>query len=610
VLPVPIRDENTLTGDHSGVIVLIAVNILAVAVWTNDIYYKWGFVPLNPTWYTALTSQFLHGDAVHLLGNMWALWLYGDNLSIKLGKWFVPFYLAGGAAANLMHWMSNRGSIIPCIGASGAVCAVMGGYFVLFPTARLKCIYYYGRGYRIISISAAAFGALYLMLQIIGTLRAPDGVAYDAHVGGLAFGIVIGLLLRLFRPQGDEAIAFSGGRGQAPDNDDSKDAVAAALKAGDEEVAVQRFANAIRADPYLELPENEQLMIADKLVFFGYPHLAKDALNRFLIRHSSSPNFPHASMLLGHLEESSFLDFDAAVQCFRQALAHAGSGEALKKDAEARLKHAETMLKQTFVDPPDNRQKYAIVRETSAVLTARQRKIVWAVTRSDGSSGILLKDASIADSSRMADGLEKSGVAVIVVPTNDLIPLPTAILQTNISSDVGGLTIGRPGGSSISIAWKDCLLIAVYGVAMAESLKKELGVLDAELESVGFVNFNFQSGLTHTPISITPQEYNLKGETLLCLEIISTNPDRRLRWIAQTHLENASEAKDRFYAAVRSLIVDAPNVPVNSGTQAALNGRLSQSCLFESLVEADRYIAWQLQLANYKKRRLRAATYP
>jgi membrane associated rhomboid family serine protease len=142
------------------------------------------------------SSMFLHGGWIHLLGNMWILWIFGDNVEDRLGRTrFVVLYLASGVAASLLHIFTKAGSQLPTIGASGAIAGVMGAYFRFFPTARVETIippFFFGP---IFVFPAVLFLGWWFLLQFFnGALSLGvrgtgfSGVAWWAHVGGFLFG--------------------------------------------------------------------------------------------------------------------------------------------------------------------------------------------------------------------------------------------------------------------------------------------------------------------------------------------------------------------------------------------------------------------------------------
>jgi len=151
-----------------------------------------------------ITSLFLHGGWLHLIVNMWYLWIFGDNVEDRMGHGrFLFFYLLGGIAANLSHIALNLGSTIPSIGASGAIAAVLGAYLVLFPRARIITIVPLFFIFAIRLPAAVVLGAWFVLqlfsgLGSLGVRGTAGGIAYWAHIGGFAFGLVA---VRLFAPR-------------------------------------------------------------------------------------------------------------------------------------------------------------------------------------------------------------------------------------------------------------------------------------------------------------------------------------------------------------------------------------------------------------------------
>ncbi|MCS7242723.1 MAG: rhomboid family intramembrane serine protease [Candidatus Caldatribacterium sp.] len=149
--------------------------------------------PLPPL-LTLITSMFLHGSFFHLLSNMWYLWIFGNNVEDFLGWWrFVLFYLGCGCIAGLSHALAFPTSLIPTVGASGAIAGVMGGYFLLFPGARIITLVFWGFFVQFLRIPAVVFLGFWILLQIfyaMVSLGFPGygGVAWFAHVSGFVAG--------------------------------------------------------------------------------------------------------------------------------------------------------------------------------------------------------------------------------------------------------------------------------------------------------------------------------------------------------------------------------------------------------------------------------------
>jgi len=140
---------------------------------------------------TLFSSMFMHGGWFHLLGNMWFLWLFGDNVEDRLGHLlYAVFYLGGGLAATACHWLGDPLSIVPVIGASGAVAGVLGAYAVTFPWARVHTLVVF---FFITVIDLPALWVLggWFALQLLSAqMDAAGNVAWWAHVGGFAAGFV------------------------------------------------------------------------------------------------------------------------------------------------------------------------------------------------------------------------------------------------------------------------------------------------------------------------------------------------------------------------------------------------------------------------------------
>lgn len=154
--------------------------------------------------YTPLvTNLFLHGGWMHIIGNMWYIWIFGDNIEDRLGHFrFLVFYVLCGIAANLAHIFIDPGSTVPTIGASGAVSGVLGAYLVTFPRAKVLTLVPIFFFLQIIEIPAMLFLGLWFLLQLqygtISLLAAGTNVAWWAHIGGFVAGM---LLIKLFTPR-------------------------------------------------------------------------------------------------------------------------------------------------------------------------------------------------------------------------------------------------------------------------------------------------------------------------------------------------------------------------------------------------------------------------
>jgi rhomboid family protein len=152
-----------------------------------------------PVWLTIFTSMFMHGGVLHIAGNMLFLWIFGNNIEDAMGRLkFLLFYLAGGVVAALAQFAVHTDAVVPTLGASGAIAAVLGGYALLYPRARVVTLIFIVFFVTVITLPALLVLGLWFLLQLLDASSQPltgGGVAYFAHIGGFAFGLLTVKLL-------------------------------------------------------------------------------------------------------------------------------------------------------------------------------------------------------------------------------------------------------------------------------------------------------------------------------------------------------------------------------------------------------------------------------
>ena len=218
----PIRDENPQLQIPYVTYTLIALNVLAwlalqgagVEPSLSASVCSYGLIPAdltgaeinasaafctidgNPDWLTMLSSIFMHGSWMHLLGNMWFLWIFGNNVEDAMGPFrFVVFYLLSGFAASAAQILADVNSPIPMVGASGAIGGVMGAYIVLYPKVHVHMFLFLVVFVRTFAIPAIAMLGYWIVVQIFGAVSSMDasggGVAFWAHIGGFVAGMAL-----------------------------------------------------------------------------------------------------------------------------------------------------------------------------------------------------------------------------------------------------------------------------------------------------------------------------------------------------------------------------------------------------------------------------------
>ena len=215
---IPIRD--TIRAETYPIVnsLIITVNVLFFFVELsqgerlNRFIYIYGLVPARyaipqiSAYFTSgqqvmsfLTFMFLHGGFLHLIGNMWSLYIFGDNVEDRLGHFrYLVFYLLCGLASGVSHLVINWHSKVPTIGASGAIAGVMGAYFILYPRAKVLTLVPIFFFFQFFELPAFVFLGIWFLFQFLsaaGASAQAGGIAWWAHIGGFVFGVIF---LKLF----------------------------------------------------------------------------------------------------------------------------------------------------------------------------------------------------------------------------------------------------------------------------------------------------------------------------------------------------------------------------------------------------------------------------
>jgi membrane associated rhomboid family serine protease len=211
---IPTRDSTLRLSPPIITVSLIVINCVIFIYQTTlpaDMVTGWfksyGLVPNRlfsgepGAWFTFITTLFLHGGLLHLVGNMLYLWIFGDNIEATLGHAkFLLFYLSGGLLAGLTQVLIEPESAIPMVGASGAISGILGAYLIRYPRARVKIFFWFFVIARHFWVPAGYLLGIWFLIQIsngLGSLgfQSQGGVAWFAHIGGFIAGIILLLFL-------------------------------------------------------------------------------------------------------------------------------------------------------------------------------------------------------------------------------------------------------------------------------------------------------------------------------------------------------------------------------------------------------------------------------
>ena len=207
---IPLKDDNPTSGKPIVTYFLIIICVLVFLIQlgsqsykTGQLFYSYGLIPsvlmghdhlptdlyVVPAYITILTSMFMHGGFMHLIGNMLYMWIFADNIEDNLGqKKFLLFYLLTGTCAAMTQVLMDTQSQVPMVGASGAIGGILGAYLINHPNAKVLVLIPFGFFSQLIKIRALYVLGFWFILQFISS---GGGVAYAAHIGGFVSGMIL-----------------------------------------------------------------------------------------------------------------------------------------------------------------------------------------------------------------------------------------------------------------------------------------------------------------------------------------------------------------------------------------------------------------------------------
>ena len=207
---IPLKDDNPtqskpiVTYYLIGIcIVIFIIQLLSTSYRTGTFFYSYGLIPsvllgklqlsenmyIIPSYLTVITSMFVHGGFMHLIGNMLYMWIFADNIEDDLGPVnFFIFYILSGVGAAMTQVLIDTHSQVPMVGASGAIGGILGAYLINYPNAKVLVLIPFGFFSQLIKIKALYVLGFWFVLQFISS---GGGVAYAAHIGGFVSGVIL-----------------------------------------------------------------------------------------------------------------------------------------------------------------------------------------------------------------------------------------------------------------------------------------------------------------------------------------------------------------------------------------------------------------------------------
>lgn len=291
-----LRDYLQMIAKESGVSVRELGRMAQQISHYDLIVFSHGFKPAAPSLFDMFTSMFLHGGLLHLLGNMLFLWIYGDNIEHRLGRWrFLLAYLATGIVAAMGDGLLRMGSGIPSVGASGAISGVLGLYFIWFPRNRVRVwIFLFPLFANVVELPARLVLGFYILinnvLPLILWAGRGEGVSYGAHIGGFVAGTALAFVgdrLIAARPEADVRHRPSG----VPPvvRADAAGRFRQAMQEGRWDLAAELYFTAPHALTRQLLSPWEKIALGHELERHQHPKAALAAYQRALVDHPAGP---------------------------------------------------------------------------------------------------------------------------------------------------------------------------------------------------------------------------------------------------------------------------------------------------------------------------------
>ncbi len=472
---------------------LIGINILIFLLTlerAETVFDSFGFIPAAHFWPGIFTNLFLHGGFLHLIFNMWFLWLFGDNVEDKLGRlFFIGFYFFGGVVANLVYafFVTEEMLNVPCIGASGAVSAIMGAYIVFFPRVRIRALsaffnyapFLSSRPHSntaffryVIKIHCSAFLLIGLWFagQIFSAFRgagagAISGVAYSAHIGGFLFGILFSAAVSFFMPDAKikekkeqereeeieclERIINKKKEKEAASFEDYKKKIESLLNESNTEDALELYRQFVNEDIPGNLSLRNQKIISELFLKRGEKDFAFQALIKIVLNYPDKPEAAEAECRIGLICSRDFKNPSEAIDYLTRGLKREKevNDPELIEEAQGELEVINKKLAKTFVGAKKgdlSGSKFAIIAQLikEDLLDAKHIfKMLFKVGEIGGKNlgyklaynaeanlkikdGVVMQKLDSIEATIASEKLQKAGIPVLVIPQSELLSYP------------------------------------------------------------------------------------------------------------------------------------------------------------------------------------------
>ncbi len=648
----PYSDDNPTERFPFVNLALIGINLFAfVAAYTSKDYegflHTYGYYTGAPRLSALFTSAFLHAGVEHLVGNMWFLWLYGDNVEDRLGHFFyLVFYLASAAAAAILQTLlsAGAGDSVPMVGASGAVAGVLAAYLIFHPWAKINFFYWIFFFYAgVVQIPACLVIGFWIVGQFalaFLTHGQEAGIAYWAHLGGFGLGLAAAGLIRsagwVGRPRDVQLQGTPGFRRAlaseprsapiperpAPLRDrmreglrvrkttveedrlqKAKQLLLRLIEARDLKQLPRYYSLFERRWPNQSLPEKQQWQAAELLREAGRDVLALEAYRKVADQFPEGPCWASACLHIGrlyHLHRNYVRARQYLEALLRQRPA---AGEA--DEARAELRRIEKTLASTEVEAggfaDSGSRRYWILRQTfdridssrvgDLVAEATGESKVDARARVARGQGVLAEKLTQGQAQALTASLQASGIPVLMAREDRLLFYPPAEeVRTGEFSDSGA--VFRTSSREYSFSWDQLWLIDCIRIKIEEERPSPNATIYP-------VQGRFYAGYT-------PRSTHTESKRIRVLDLFVSEPEMNLRILENRFHYNpggGSESPSQvanFTALVKDLVHRAPGAHVGPGVDRLLSEESFTGLTFDSFRELDRYHFWLVQLCHLR----------
>lgn len=648
----PYSDDNPTERFPFVNLTLIGANVLVfVVAFTSKNYdeflHAYGYYAAAPRLTAMLTSAFLHAGVEHLVGNMWFLWLYGDNVEDRLGHFFyLFFYLASAVAAAILQTLlsTGGGDSVPMVGASGAVAGVLAAYLIFHPWAKINFFYWIFFFYAgVVQIPAFLVIGLWFAGQFALALLTHGqaaGIAYWAHLGGFGLGLAAAGLLRaagwVGRPrdillQGTEsfrrALTSDPRPAAIPDRpaplgermreglkvsrttveqdrlQKAKQLLIRLIEARDLKQLPRYYSLFERRWPSQSLPERQQWQAGELLREAGRDVLALEAYRKV------ADGFPEGSYWASaclHAGRLYYLHRNyVRARHYLEALLRQRPAAGEADEARAELKRIEKTLATTAVDGGDSAEsdarRYWVLRQTferidssrvgDLVAEATGESKIDARARVARGQGIVAEGLSRGAAQAIGARLQAEGIPVLIAREDRLLAFPPAEeVRTGVLSDSGA--IFRTFNQEYAFAWDKLWLISCVRLRIEE----ERPSMNA---TVYPVQGRFYAGYT-------PRATHTESKRIRVLDLFVSEPatnlrilENRFRYNLAGGVESPGQAAN-FTALVKELVHRAPQAHVGPGVDRLLSEDSFTGLTFDQARELDRFHFWLVQLCHLR----------